>query len=99
MAPEQTGRMNRSVDPRSDLYSLGVTLYELLVGTLPFTASDQMELIHCHIARSPPAPKIQVSEIPEQLSAIVMKLLANEVLLVVWQMRSPLRLRLAVQAA
>jgi serine/threonine protein kinase len=99
MAPEQTGRMNRSVDPRSDLYSLGVTLYELLVGTLPFTANDQMELIHCHIARSPPAPKIQVSEIPEQLSAIVMKLLANEVLLVVWQMRSPLRLRLAVQAA
>jgi predicted ATPase/signal transduction histidine kinase/GAF domain-containing protein len=77
MAPEQTGRMNRSVDPRSDLYSLGVTLYEMLVGTLPFTASDPMELIHCHIARSPDAPKTQVSEIPEQLSAIVMKLLAK----------------------
>jgi predicted ATPase/signal transduction histidine kinase/GAF domain-containing protein len=77
MAPEQTGRMNRSVDSRSDLYSLGVTLYEMLVGTLPFTASDPMELIHCHIARPPVAPKFQLSQVPEQLSAIVMKLLAK----------------------
>ena len=77
MAPEQTGRMNRSVDSRSDLYSLGVTLYEMLVGALPFTASDPMEWIHCHIARPPATPKAQVSEIPEQLSAIVMKLLAK----------------------
>jgi len=53
MAPEQTGRMNRSVDSRSDLYALGVTLYEMLTGELPFTASDPMEWVHCHIARRP----------------------------------------------
>ena len=56
MAPEQTGRMNRSIDSRSDLYSLGVTLYEMLTGTLPFTASDPMEWVHCHIARQPMPP-------------------------------------------
>src|SRR5262245_41576917 len=50
MAPEQTGRMNRSIDSRSDLYSLGVTLYQMLTGNLPFTASDPMEWVHCHIA-------------------------------------------------
>src|SRR5271169_3263227 len=77
MAPEQTGRMNRSIDSRSDLYSLGVTFYQMLIGALPFTAGDPMEWVHCHIARSPPAPKSRVSEIPEQLSALVMKLLAK----------------------
>lgn len=56
MSPEQTGRMNRSIDYRSDFYSLGVTLYELLTGTLPFTATDPMELVHCHIARQPVSP-------------------------------------------
>ena len=77
MAPEQTGRMNRSVDSRSDLYSLGVTLYEMLTGRLPFTASDPMEWVHCHIARQAEAPGERASGIPEVLSSIVMKLLAK----------------------
>src|SRR5262250_493127 len=51
MAPEQTGRMNRSIDARSDLYALGVILYQLFTGSLPFTAIDPMEWVHCHIAR------------------------------------------------
>jgi len=77
MAPEQTGRMNRSIDSRSDLYSLGVTLYEMLTGTLPFTASDPMELVHCHIARQPTPPRLRFASIPDAVSAIVMKLLAK----------------------
>jgi PAS domain S-box-containing protein len=77
MAPEQTGRMNRSVDSRSDLYSLGVTLYEMLTGSLPFTASDPMEWVHCHIARQADAPDKRASGIPQVLSSIVMKLLAK----------------------
>jgi serine/threonine protein kinase len=77
MAPEQTGRMNRSIDSRSDLYSLGVTFYEMLTGTLPFKASDPMEWVHCHIARQPVPPDQYAKEIPVPLSAIVMKLLAK----------------------
>jgi len=77
MAPEQTGRMNRSMDARSDLYSLGITLYEMLTGTLPFTASDPMEWIHCHIARQPMPPDERVNGIPAPVAAIVMKLLAK----------------------
>jgi PAS domain S-box-containing protein len=77
MAPEQTGRMNRCVDWRSDLYALGVTLYEMLTGNLPFTASDPMEWVHCHIARKPVAPTEQFETIPPPVSAIVMKLLAK----------------------
>jgi PAS domain S-box-containing protein len=77
MAPEQTGRMNRSIDSRSDLYSLGVTFYEMLTGVLPFTASDPMEWVHCHIARQPVTPDQYAKEIPAPLSAIVMKLLAK----------------------
>ena len=77
MAPEQTGRMNRSVDSRSDLYALGVTLYEMLTGSLPFTASDPMEWVHCHIARQPRPPGERLRDIPDAVSAIVMKLLAK----------------------
>jgi PAS domain S-box-containing protein len=75
MAPEQTGRMNRSIDSRSDLYSLGVTLYQMLTGELPFTASDPMEWVHCHIARKPAAPGGRFATVPAQVSRIVMKLL------------------------
>src|SRR3989441_2107413 len=77
MAPEQTGRMNRSIDSRSDLYALGVTIYELLAGSLPFTASDPMELVHCHIARHPVPPHERVKTVPRCLSAIVMKPIAK----------------------
>ena len=77
MAPEQTGRMNRSIDARSDLYSLGVTFYEMLTGTLPFTAADPMEWIHCHIARRPTPPSERVRGIPGPVEAIVLKLLAK----------------------
>jgi PAS domain S-box-containing protein len=77
MAPEQTGRMNRSVDSRSDLYALGVTLYEMLTGQLPFTAADPMEWVHCHIAQQAVPPNERVASVPGALSTIVMKLLAK----------------------
>ncbi|WP_243147400.1 AAA family ATPase [Scytonema sp. UIC 10036] len=77
MSPEQTGRMNRSIDYRTDLYSLGVTFYELLTGQLPFQATDPLELVHCHIARTP-VPVCQLNpEIPQAISDLVMKLLAK----------------------
>src|SRR5437016_10430387 len=77
MSPEQTGRMNRSIDSRSDLYAAGVTLYEMLTGRLPFTASDPMEWVHCHIARRPPPPTERREDVPGVVSAIVMKMLAK----------------------
>ena len=78
MAPEQTGRMNRSINSRSDLYALGVTFYRMLTGTLPFTAAAPMEWVHCHIARKPQPPGERVPDIPAPLSQIVMKLLAKD---------------------
>jgi PAS domain S-box-containing protein len=77
MAPEQTGRMNRTIDSRSDLYAFGVSLYEMLTGTLPFTASDPMEWVHCHIARQPLPPNERRRDVPATVSAIIMKLLAK----------------------
>ncbi|MCP4129869.1 MAG: AAA family ATPase [bacterium] len=75
MSPEQTGRMNCSVDYRTDLYSLGVTLYEMLTGTLPFRSKDPMELIHAHLAVSPVPPSRKNRDVPPVLSNIIMKLL------------------------
>jgi PAS domain S-box-containing protein len=77
MAPEQTGWMNRSIDARSDLYAFGVVLYELLTGSLPFTASDPMGWVHCHMAKRPVPPVERVIDLPQVVSAIVMKLLAK----------------------
>ena len=75
ISPEQTGRINRAVDERSDLYSLGVVLYELMTRQLPFDSKDPMQLIHHHIARVPVSPSEVSSGIPEVLSAIILKLL------------------------
>ena len=77
IAPEQTGRMNRSIDSRSDLYSYGAILYQMLTGVLPFTVSEPMEWVHAHIARRPLPPRERVEQIPEVVSGIVMKLLAK----------------------
>ena len=75
ISPEQTGRMNRTLDYRTDYYSLGVTFYELLTGRLPFDSEDVLELIHCHIALNPPHPHKVNSLIPSAISRIVLKLL------------------------
>ncbi|MEG4970352.1 AAA family ATPase [Microcoleus sp. B6-A1] len=77
MSPEQTGRMNRSLDYRTDFYSLGVTFYELLTNQLPFESVDALELVHCHIAKQPTPPHENNPEIPLTVSEIVMKLMAK----------------------
>ena len=77
IAPEQTGRMNRGIDYRADFYSFGVTLFELLTGQLPFTSDDPMELLHCHIAKSPPNIHNINSQIPLVVSSIVNKMMAK----------------------
>ncbi|NEP44647.1 MAG: protein kinase, partial [Okeania sp. SIO2H7] len=84
MAPEQTGRMNRAIDYRCDYYALGATFYEMLTGRLPFTSTDPIELVHCHIAKMPVPPDLLETElesknqkIPKAVSNIVMKLLAK----------------------
>lgn len=77
ISPEQTGRMNRDVDYRSDFYSLGVTFFELITGQRPFPSNDVMELIHCHIAKLPPSPQKIYSAVPNTVSNIIMKLMAK----------------------
>ncbi len=77
IAPEQTGRMNRGIDYRSDFYSLGVTFYELLTNKLPFKTTDLMELVHCHIAQQPLAVHELIPDIPLAVSDIISKLLAK----------------------
>src|SRR5882724_1226396 len=77
VSPEQTGRMNRDLDYRSDLYSLGVTFYEMLTGHVPFESLDALEVIHGHVAKTPVAPHLMAAGIPHPVSDLVMKLLSK----------------------
>ncbi len=75
MSPEQTGRMNRTLDYRTDFYSLGATFYELFTGKVPFESNDAMESVHCHIAKHPTPPHHMNPELPLALSHLILKLL------------------------
>lgn len=77
LAPEQTGRMNRGVDYRTDFYALGVTFFELLTRQLPFQTNDPMELVHCHLAKSPPSVSRLQPEVPAVIGRIIAKLMAK----------------------
>ncbi|MGB3514097.1 MAG: AAA family ATPase [Microcoleaceae cyanobacterium] len=77
MSPEQTGRMNRGIDYRSDFYSLGITFYEILTGQLPFLSTDPIELVYCHIAKKATPPCVVNPEIPLMVSNIIMKMIAK----------------------
>jgi len=77
ISPEQTGRMNRSIDYRTDFYSLGITFYEMLTGEIPFTAEDPLELIHCHLAKTPISVFEKKPDVPKVVSAIISKLLSK----------------------
>jgi len=79
LSPEQTGRMNRSLDYRTDLYSLGVTFYELLTGKVPFESDSPLELVHCHIAKTPTPVSEVKKDVPPIISDIVMKLMSKNV--------------------
>ena len=78
MAPEQTGRMNRPIDRRSDLYALGTSLYELATGVLPFRSQDPLDLVHQHIARIPASPREHRPELPRVVAELILKLLAKD---------------------
>ncbi|OQY54636.1 MAG: hypothetical protein B6247_11075, partial [Candidatus Parabeggiatoa sp. nov. 2] len=77
LSPEQTGRMNRGIDYRTDFYSLGVTFYELLTGQVPFQSDDAMELVHCHIAKNPTPPMQINAAIPQMVNDLIIKLMAK----------------------
>jgi serine/threonine protein kinase len=77
LSPEQTGRMNRLIDYRTDFYSLGVTFYELLTGQVPFLTTDVLELVHCHLAK-PPIPLCELNpKVSKPVSDIILKLMAK----------------------
>ena len=76
-SPEQLGRTNRVIDARSDLYSLGTVLYEMLTGAPPFRSDDPLEIVHAHLAKLPVSPTVVAADVPRQLSGIVLKLLSK----------------------